>query len=158
MVLGTLVTILKSIGWCPLPCLAATFSSELWRRACTIRVARHWRSTPTAPVRCCIATHCIVLDLLAMSLARGHGGARGPAEASGCGTATLFLTHTCIAPGCLVAGYNANGQLGDNTTTTRNMSTAVVGSIAFEQLTVGFFHTCGLQNSTGVAFCWGGLR
>ena len=66
--------------------------------------------------------------------------------------------HTCslTAAG---AGYcwgaNYDGQLGDGTTAMARFSpTAVVGGIAFYQISSGYNHTCGLTIN-GVAYCWG---
>ena len=51
-------------------------------------------------------------------------------------------------------GSNANGQLGDGTTTTRNAPVAVATTVKFTSIDAGFQHTCGLT-STGSAYCWG---
>jgi alpha-tubulin suppressor-like RCC1 family protein len=53
-------------------------------------------------------------------------------------------------------GNNAWYQLGDNTTTTRKVPTAVLqpAGVTFTQLTLGSSFTCGLT-SAGQAYCWG---
>jgi alpha-tubulin suppressor-like RCC1 family protein len=54
-------------------------------------------------------------------------------------------------------GNNAWSQLGDNTTTTRKVPTAVQqpAGVTFTQLALGSISTCGLT-SAGQAYCWGG--
>ena len=53
-------------------------------------------------------------------------------------------------------GLNGNGQLGDNSTTTRKTPVAVSqgGGLTFVTLSTGSAHTCGLDSS-GAAYCWG---
>ncbi|MCF7898340.1 MAG: hypothetical protein K9L31_00110 [Candidatus Pacebacteria bacterium] len=57
-------------------------------------------------------------------------------------------------------GYNSNGQLGDNTATTRNTPVQVhgVGNVGFltdvSQISTGGFHTCAVKTD-GTAYCWG---
>jgi alpha-tubulin suppressor-like RCC1 family protein len=51
-------------------------------------------------------------------------------------------------------GRNSNSQLGDGTTADRSMPTPVSGDAIFKKISLGSFHTCGL-NTTGRAFCWG---
>jgi alpha-tubulin suppressor-like RCC1 family protein len=53
-------------------------------------------------------------------------------------------------------GLNGNGQLGDNSTTTRKTPVAVSqsGGLTFVTLSTGAAHTCGLDSS-GAAYCWG---
>jgi alpha-tubulin suppressor-like RCC1 family protein len=52
-------------------------------------------------------------------------------------------------------GVNANGRLGDGSTTTRLSPTAVTGGHLFQALSAGGDYTCGVTTS-GVALCWGG--
>ena len=68
-------------------------------------------------------------------------------------------THTCgltSAGAAYCWGSNSDGQLGDGTTTTRLMPTAVItpGGVTFASLTGGQHHTCGLT-AAGAAYCWG---
>jgi alpha-tubulin suppressor-like RCC1 family protein len=53
-------------------------------------------------------------------------------------------------------GYNADGRLGDSTTTTPRKPVAVkpLGGFSFTQISAGDRHTCAL-NSSGAAYCWG---
>jgi|GEM_PF-1558839 len=51
-------------------------------------------------------------------------------------------------------GSNANGQLGDGSTTNSATPVAVSGGLTFASLTGGYQHTCGLT-SGGAAYCWG---
>jgi alpha-tubulin suppressor-like RCC1 family protein len=50
-------------------------------------------------------------------------------------------------------GYNLNGELGDGTTTTRSLPSAVAGGRHFTAL-ASSYHTCGID-ADGVALCWG---
>ena len=51
-------------------------------------------------------------------------------------------------------GRNQYGQLGDGTTTNRNVPTPVTGGIIFEQISAGSTHVCGLTPSHST-YCWG---
>jgi alpha-tubulin suppressor-like RCC1 family protein len=51
-------------------------------------------------------------------------------------------------------GENANGQLGDGTTTRRLTPTRVAGGLTFRSLAVGNAYACGIATS-GTAWCWG---
>jgi alpha-tubulin suppressor-like RCC1 family protein len=51
-------------------------------------------------------------------------------------------------------GDNVDGQLGDGTTTERNVPTLVKGDINWRQISPGYHHTCAV-NDIGVAYCWG---
>jgi alpha-tubulin suppressor-like RCC1 family protein len=51
-------------------------------------------------------------------------------------------------------GENAEGQIGDGTTTNRFVPTLVSGGHTFTGITVGFEYACGLT-SAGAARCWG---
>src|SRR5450759_42716 len=67
--------------------------------------------------------------------------------------------HTCGLTGAGATycwGINWAGQLGDNTTTERDVPTAVQqGPVTFSSITASYYHTCGLT-SAGAAWCWGG--
>jgi alpha-tubulin suppressor-like RCC1 family protein len=52
-------------------------------------------------------------------------------------------------------GSNASGQLGDNSTTSRNTPTLVATGLKFASIDAGATHTCALT-SDGTAYCWGG--
>jgi len=56
-------------------------------------------------------------------------------------------------------GKNSKGQLGDNTTITREIPVFVSGNYSFSSISMGdFYHTCGLLKNTtenGNALCWG---
>jgi alpha-tubulin suppressor-like RCC1 family protein len=90
---------------------------------------------------------------------------------------TLGGLHTCavsVAGDGLCWGYNASGQLGDGTTTTRGLPVAVAGGLTFRTdpavifpspdpdfplppgpfLAAGYDHTCGIT-SGGATVCWG---
>lgn len=51
-------------------------------------------------------------------------------------------------------GRNADGQLGDGTTTLRSEPTRVAGSHAFREISAGEHFVCGVTTS-GDAYCWG---
>jgi alpha-tubulin suppressor-like RCC1 family protein len=51
-------------------------------------------------------------------------------------------------------GSNSEGQLGDNSFTSRNAPVAVATALRFTSIDAGYRHTCGLT-SGGVAWCWG---
>src|SRR5450759_3042320 len=67
--------------------------------------------------------------------------------------------HTCGLTGAGATycwGINWAGQLGDNTTTERDVPTAVQqGPVTLSSITAGDAHTCGLTGA-GAAWCWGG--
>jgi alpha-tubulin suppressor-like RCC1 family protein len=71
---------------------------------------------------------------------------------------TAGWLHTCGITGAGAAycwGWNANGQLGDNTTTDRHIPVAVQqGGVTFASMTAGGLHTCGITGA-GAAWCWG---
>ena len=51
-------------------------------------------------------------------------------------------------------GSNFAGQLGDGTTTDRNVPVAVVGGLTFQSVSPGVLLTCGVTTA-GAAYCWG---
>lgn len=52
-------------------------------------------------------------------------------------------------------GFNASGQLGDGTTTQRNVPTLVDSGTSYSKVAAGGNHTCGVVASTGALKCWG---
>jgi hypothetical protein len=48
----------------------------------------------------------------------------------------------------------SSGQLGNNVPSFFTEAVQVDGSMSFEQLAIGFFHSCGIDNA-GAGFCWG---
>ena len=54
-------------------------------------------------------------------------------------------------------GENAQGQLGDGSTTTRTTPTAVKATARFTEISIGAAHTCAL-GADGSAWCWGGNK
>ncbi len=64
--------------------------------------------------------------------------------------------HSCVLSDgrALCWGANDNGQLGDGAVESRELPAAVVGDIAFVQISAGLSHTCAVTR-TGEAYCWG---
>lgn len=54
-------------------------------------------------------------------------------------------------------GRNGSGQLGDGTMASHLTPVAVVGARQFRQVTVGYFHSCGVTTANW-AYCWGGSQ
>jgi alpha-tubulin suppressor-like RCC1 family protein len=52
-------------------------------------------------------------------------------------------------------GDNSVGQLGDNTTTARNVPAPVSGGLSYKELSVGYFTACGIRTSDDKLECWG---
>lgn len=66
--------------------------------------------------------------------------------------------HTCGLTGAGAAycwGANDSGQLGDGSTSERDVPTVVSLGVALTAIGTGDDHTCGLT-ATGAAYCWGG--
>jgi alpha-tubulin suppressor-like RCC1 family protein len=52
-------------------------------------------------------------------------------------------------------GYNANGQIGNGTTSlVRTTPALVAGGLSFRQISAGYYHTCGVTTDNR-AYCWG---
>ena len=66
-------------------------------------------------------------------------------------------THSLHTPACDIcnAGLGTSGRLGNNNTADSLVPVAVSGSLTFAAITAGFSHTCGLDQTTMAAFCWG---
>jgi alpha-tubulin suppressor-like RCC1 family protein len=80
------------------------------------------------------------------------GGITNWSQVSAGGTLSLGLTDTGIS---YAWGLNTDGQLGDNTTTSRLSPVTVVGGITnWSQVSAGGFHSLGLT-SDGIAYAWG---
>jgi alpha-tubulin suppressor-like RCC1 family protein len=72
-------------------------------------------------------------------------------------TITTGYFHSCAitaAHQLYCWGSNDAGQLGDGTTTGRNVAGIVAGSLAFARVAAGAGHTCALTVN-GEAYCWG---
>jgi alpha-tubulin suppressor-like RCC1 family protein len=81
---------------------------------------------------------------------------------TGLGFVRLALggAHTCalLSDGTAFCwGNNASGQLGDGTTTNRDMPVPVLTGLKFTSIDAGTAHTCALT-SAGEAYCWGTQR
>lgn len=66
-------------------------------------------------------------------------------------------THTCALTESGQAycwGHNVWGELGDGSTTNRDMPTLVTGLGALQQISVGYSQTCA-ANAGGQLYCWG---
>ena len=109
----------------------------------------------------------------AFGLVRGHAAGsvtiRAVSEGD-TGTANISVTatltrltqlsnggnHACglLENGSAVCwGYNAEGEIGDGTTTNRSTPAHVSGGLLFTAVDVGIVHTCALH--AGEAYCWG---
>jgi alpha-tubulin suppressor-like RCC1 family protein len=51
-------------------------------------------------------------------------------------------------------GWNFDGQLGNRSRTDRLTPVAVATTLTFQQVTAGYYHSCGLAND-GRLYCWG---
>lgn len=67
-------------------------------------------------------------------------------------------SHTCAIDSQNDAycwGSNANGRLGDGTTTTKTIATLVSGGFKFTQISTGVNHTCAIESVSKKVICWG---
>jgi alpha-tubulin suppressor-like RCC1 family protein len=98
----------------------------------------------------------------------GFGGSKTPVQVAGSGAPPLSFTsvnarrlHSCglTSDGAVYCwGNDAQGQLGDGTTTTSDAPVQVQGSgtapLVFSSISLGDSHSCGVTDS-GAAYCWG---
>ena len=73
------------------------------------------------------------------------------------GKVAVGSDHTCALDDNGVAycwGHNDSGQLGDNSTTDRNVPTQVAGGLRFANIVAGGSVTCALTSGSA-AYCWG---
>jgi alpha-tubulin suppressor-like RCC1 family protein len=71
------------------------------------------------------------------------------------GQHSCAITTAATGSAAYCWGFNASGELGEGTTTTRNVPTAVAGGLVLSAIAAGYTHTCALTVA-GVAYCWGG--
>jgi alpha-tubulin suppressor-like RCC1 family protein len=96
----------------------------------------------------------------ALGIGSSGNTATTPTPVSGTYTFTTLAAGAFHACGATAAGStycwgdNSSGQVGDGTTTDRNVPTLVSGTFAFTALGAGFAHTCALT-SAGLTYCWG---
>lgn len=94
----------------------------------------------------------------------GAGSVTTPTMIEGTFPPSITSIGVGYAHGCVLStggvatcfGTNANGELGKGTNDPAGVAlgaTAVTGGHSFAQLSVGAFHTCGLEN--GQVWCWG---
>jgi alpha-tubulin suppressor-like RCC1 family protein len=92
------------------------------------------------------------------------GNASSPVDASGLGTGINSVAagglHTCVltsgnAVRCF--GRNAEGQLGNGTTTNSNVAVNVTGISGVTAIGTGFTHSCAIAGG-GALYCWGDNR
>jgi len=73
-------------------------------------------------------------------------------------TLTVGGAHACGLTGDGSAycwGNNNWGQIGDSTTTVRDVPTPVAGGLTFSAISAGYAHTCALAKPEGAVTCWG---
>jgi alpha-tubulin suppressor-like RCC1 family protein len=131
-----------------------------WIRAVTIRVATITLSSAATVLS---GISCSGDDLAAPTDPRTPAESR-PAFTAGAASELFFgqvaagYYHTCsvtLAGRAYCWGWNAHGQVGDGTTTTRlPRPTAVRTELHFLEVSAGFHHTCGLSTDKRI-YCWG---
>jgi alpha-tubulin suppressor-like RCC1 family protein len=90
-------------------------------------------------------------------VAMGNGFVEGTTAVSPTGLTQGGITHACAIDDSDAAycwGWNGAGQLGDGTTTTQQVPTAVSITIKFTSLALGAAYSCGMT-SAGAIYCWG---
>ncbi len=95
----------------------------------------------------------LLAALLVMMIAVGNGHATGSPR----GNIGLGGNHSCLIAndGTVQCwGYNADGELGDGTTTERHAPQRVLNLSGITQVAGGSHHTCALK-SDGTVWCWG---
>ena len=69
---------------------------------------------------------------------------------------SVGVTHACgISSGTVLCwGSNAQGELGDNSRTSRSTPAPISSSLSFSAISIGGAHSCALA-TTGETYCWG---
>lgn len=114
------------------------------------------------PVRVVVAA----LTLFVLGCGEDAGPPTGPALSPESGTAAASLAFTQVAAGgshtcgldsrgaAFCWGGNAQGELGNGTTTPSTTPVPVSGGLRFRHLSLGGSHSCGLTTG-GRIYCWG---
>lgn len=107
------------------------------------------RTTSAASVALCLAAACS-LDTTPPSISI-------PTGTLVFASVVTSRTHSCgltLTGSAYCWGVNTFGELGDSSTTDRNLPTSVSGGFVFTNLAAGRANTCGLI-ADGSAYCWG---
>ena len=129
---------------------AATVGGGNFSGSSTVNVLTGANGQATAPWTAgnVVGTQTATATVGALPAATFNGQSAGPNN----GYARCELTSVGAA---YCWGDNGHGQIGDGTTTNRNVPTAVGGGVTFATLAEGSAdHACGLT-AGGQAFCWG---
>jgi alpha-tubulin suppressor-like RCC1 family protein len=89
-------------------------------------------------------------------VAMGNGFVEGTVAVGPTGLAQGGTTHACAiddSDATYCWGWNGAGQLGDGSTTTRQVPTAISSTLKFNSLGLGSAYSCG-TTSSGI-YCWG---